>query len=212
MVAVVLAAVWGLGRGRLPPAEAVIRSRSFLWPALETILGWPWPEPWRWRPGAGADAIVTSGGGFSSPVRRWRRSCTLRDRLPGELGCPPRVLEPHLPADHAGRGGAAPGGGGRGRRFRGQACHTPPTLGILPNANVAYGVHELAVYDPMVPRAYFRTWQQLTGRRATTAGAPLVFCPALDTATLARRYGVEFVLVPGGATAPRGHGLGPTRR
>jgi len=56
----------------------------------------------------------------------------------------------------------------------------------------------------MTPRAYFRSWQQLTGRRATTAGAPLVFCPALTTATLARRYGVEFVLDPAGEATPRG--------
>ena len=205
VVAVVLAAVWGLGRGRLPPAEAVIRSRSFLWPALETILGLALAGALAVaaRSGRGrhrhlGGRLLEPGAAVAAVLLVCETAFLVSSGAPLVSSSP--TFLPTTPAVVALRqvvGDAVVG-------FGVQACHTPPTLGILPNANVAYGVHELAVYDPMVPRAYFRTWQQLTGRRATTAGAPLVFCPALDTATLARRYGVEFVLVPGGATAPRG--------
>ncbi len=204
-VGAVLGAVWAFGRGRLPPAEAVIRSRSFLWPTAETVLG---------LVGAGALMLAARSrrprhqhlGGRRPEPGAWVAAVLLacETAFLVSAGAPlvsssPTFL-PTTPAVAALRetvGDATVG-------FGVQACHSPPTLGILPNANVAYGVHELAVYDPMVPRAYFRSWQQLTGRRATTPGAPLVFCPGLDTATLARRYGVEFVLVPGGAAAPRG--------
>ena len=205
VIAALLAVVWVVGRGHLPHTEAVIRSRSFLWPTLETILG---------LTGAGAVALAARCG-------RGRHRLPGGRRLePGTwmaailLGCETAFLVssgsplvssspnflPTTPAEVAFRHAVGVSVVGFGK----QACHTPPTLGILQNANVAYGVHELSVYDPMIPRAYFRSWQALTGQRATTTGAPLVFCPAVKTASVARRYGVGFVLEPGGAPSPPG--------
>ncbi len=34
-----LAALWSAGRGHLPPSEAAVRSRSFLWPVVDTAVG-----------------------------------------------------------------------------------------------------------------------------------------------------------------------------
>jgi len=205
VLAVVLVAVWTLGRGRLPPSEAVIRSRSFLWPALETILG---------LAAAGALALAArkgrgrhrSAGGRSVEPGVWVAAALLvcETAFLVSSGAPLVSSSPTFLPTTPGVVALRQAVGASAVGFGTQACHTPPTLGILPNANVAYDVHELAVYDPMTPRAYFRSWQQLTGRRATTAGAPLVFCPALTTATLARRYGVEFVLDPAGEATPRG--------
>ena len=36
---VLVLAVWLFGRGHLPPAEASIRARSFLWPTIDTVVG-----------------------------------------------------------------------------------------------------------------------------------------------------------------------------
>jgi Bacterial membrane protein YfhO len=79
----------------------------------------------------------------------------------------------------------------------------PYSLGILQNDNIVYGVHEFAVYDPMTPRSYFSSWRSITGR---PAGIPTswIFCPAVTSATLARRYGVSIVLEPRGAPGPKG--------
>ena len=78
-----------------------------------------------------------------------------------------------------------------------------PSLGILPDANSAYGVSELSVYDTIVPSSYFRSWAGVTGQVATgtTQG---FFCPSITTAALARQYGVSYVLEPQGAPGPTG--------
>jgi Bacterial membrane protein YfhO len=87
--------------------------------------------------------------------------------------------------------------------FGAPACQAPPTLGIPANANIAYGVHELAVYDPMLPLRYYQAWAASTGRKA---GYPATsrYCPGVTTATMARSYGVSFVLEFHGAHGPTG--------
>jgi len=80
------------------------------------------------------------------------------------------------------------------------------SLGIRENLNVAYEIHELNVYDPMLPRAYFLTWKASTGQRQTRAGfqSYSTFCPGVTSTAIARRYGVSFVLEPPGARGPKG--------
>jgi hypothetical protein len=76
-------------------------------------------------------------------------------------------------------------------------------LGLLPDVNAVYGVHELSVYDPIIPRAYYESWTAATGQ---AAGIPSfnLFCPAVTSAAVARQYGVAFVLEPPGARGPAG--------
>jgi hypothetical protein len=69
-----------------------------------------------------------------------------------------------------------------------------PSLGIIPELNVAYGVSELAVYDPMVPRAYFSAWAAQTGGKPASGGW---FVPSITTAATARAFGVGYVLAAG---------------
>jgi hypothetical protein len=82
-------------------------------------------------------------------------------------------------------------------------CFLPPGLGIPENAQIAYGVQELALYDPMIPSAYYSSWTATTHE---SAGIPKdsVYCPGINTANLARLYGVSFVLEPAGASGPKG--------
>ena len=57
--------------------------------------------------------------------------------------------------------------------------------GIFPEANLGYGLAEFAAYDPLAPQGYFMV----------QSGAPYVE-PDIDSAALARRYGIEWILLP----------------
>ena len=82
-------------------------------------------------------------------------------------------------------------------------CLLPPGLGIRVNANVAYGVHQLAVYDPLTPSMYYTAWTKQTGRPAGYPGFSH-YCPAISTVQEARLYGVGYVLEPGRSPGPAG--------
>ena len=76
-------------------------------------------------------------------------------------------------------------------------------LGIRPNVNAMYGIHELNAYDPAIPKTYFTTWRALTGQSPGLASYN-EFCPLVNTVALARLFGVEFILEPHGRSGPQG--------
>jgi hypothetical protein len=85
-------------------------------------------------------------------------------------------------------------------------CYAGPALtrlGVLPESNSLFGLHEFDFYNPILPRGYFQSWR---GVSASSPGVPIYnsFCPALTSAAQARRYGIQFVLEPAGAPAPKG--------
>ena len=85
-------------------------------------------------------------------------------------------------------------------------CYAGPgltSLGVLPEANILYGLHELDFYDPVLPRGYIQSWADLS---TSAAGVPIYnsFCPELTTAAQARRFGVRYVLEPIHAKGPSG--------
>ena len=85
-------------------------------------------------------------------------------------------------------------------------CYDGPAvtaLGILPEANSLYGIHEFDFYDPVLPRAYLQSWGEVSSSRA---GVPIYnsFCPVLTTAEQARRFGVGYVLELAGHSGPTG--------
>jgi len=74
-------------------------------------------------------------------------------------------------------------------------------VGIRPNANIGYGVHEMVVYDPILPAAYFQAWAAAGGQRTPPSLNQLgIFCAQIKTAAQAREFGVRYVL-----EAPRHH-------
>lgn len=78
----------------------------------------------------------------------------------------------------------------------------PPSLGILPEANAAYGLAEVAAYDPILPKKYLSTWSRASGVASVpTEGG---FCPSMSSGSLARQFGVSYLLTPAGAPAPSG--------
>jgi len=74
-------------------------------------------------------------------------------------------------------------------------------VGFYPNINEPYGVDELALHDPVVSRAYFAAWPVA---HADPGGGTTLFVPDVDTVTLARRYGVAYVLTFPGRKPPSG--------
>lgn len=69
--------------------------------------------------------------------------------------------------------------------------------GIYPEANIGYGIRELAIHDPILPPAYLRTWPD----QAATTRAGLgnnVLVPSVGSAALARFYGASFILASPG--------------
>ncbi len=78
-----------------------------------------------------------------------------------------------------------------------------PALGLPQETNVAYAVHEVGIYDPIIPRLYFTSWQAATG---ASGGVPAfaAFCPTVNSASVARRFGIDFVLTAHGAGGPSG--------
>jgi hypothetical protein len=76
-------------------------------------------------------------------------------------------------------------------------------LGYYPNLNDVYGVHELDIYDPIIPKSYFVAWLKDTG---TVGGSQIynLFCPTVTTANEAREFGVGDILEPAGHRGPVG--------
>ena len=207
-VGVVLGALWLFARGTLPAAEASMRARSFLWPAAATLLGLVL-----------AGILVQVGARGSSASRavaraqrraRWWAAVALIACETGFLvtaGAPLLASSPTYLASSPAEVTLARAVGSSIVGFGTNSCFTHE-LGIVPDVNVALGVQEFALYDPLVPRTYNTSWETSTGQPAypvTSLGVPYsFFCPAVTSATLARRYGVEFVLEPARARGPDG--------
>jgi hypothetical protein len=79
-------------------------------------------------------------------------------------------------------------------------------LGIEADANIFFGVYELNLYDPIVPKAYFYEWDRETHTTAGPAGFNL-FCPDIATVAEARQLGISYILEPSGVAGPSGSTL-----
>jgi len=197
-----LALAIGLGVHRVAPNQA----GRFVWPAIEVVVG------------LGLALVLTTAGGNSTLLRR------VRDRRGALAGVLLVVQTAFLvttgvslwslstsyfsptPAVQALQGAAGGSVVGIG------PCRATPfslpysnEVGIRPDANIGYGVHEFAVYDATVPESYFRLWTTLSGSQLPS---PLhkvgVFCPQITTAAQARVFGVGFVLEPRHGRGPKG--------
>ncbi|MCL5048553.1 MAG: YfhO family protein [Firmicutes bacterium] len=73
-------------------------------------------------------------------------------------------------------------------------------VGFYPEANIGYGIRLFAIHDPLLPSAYYTSWP---GPAAKPNGGPGLFEPDVDSAALARRYGIGYILaIPGVAQPP----------
>jgi len=78
-------------------------------------------------------------------------------------------------------------------------------VGIRPNTNIAYGVREFAVYEPVLPTSYYTSWSAVSGQQlASSLRRVGLFCPQVTTAAEARLFGVRYVLVAPHTRRPAG--------
>jgi hypothetical protein len=203
IAAVLLLILWLVGRGNLSPSEATIRNNSFIWPLIATAAGLV------------VVGILTLVDRRAPNDRRAWSSVSTIGRLAGTLllavetafllasGAPlwTSTSTPFAPTQAVVALKGAVGNSVVG--FGAPLCFFSPGLGILPNAQLAYGVQELGLYDPLIPSAYFSSWAAMTH---TSAGnrRDFLYCPSVTTAAQARLYGVGFVLEPGGTKGPEG--------
>jgi len=208
----VVALMWLAGRGRLPSAEAAIRARSFVWPAVSVGVGLlvigalvMTAGRGRGRHSPGTSATSAAGGAGARPGR-WAGVVLLacETAFLVAAGAPLVSSSPGFLAPTAAEAALQRAVGPALVAFGARDCHVPPTLGIHQDVNVVYRVHELADWDPMVPEATFRSLKAATGRPAGAVGAPLTLCPAVGDAATARRYGIGFILEHGRGPEPRG--------
>ncbi len=200
----------GIGLGHLTPAQTSVRSASFLWPAIGVALCVVFLAARILRPRLGARgrkgmgwaafrrcstvaagtagiavllcaevAFCITGGGWllsstSRPLAVTRAVAALKQAVGDKL---------------VGIGACTENG------F--------PDLGIMPDVNIVYGVHELIGYDPIIPTTYYSSYGALTGGSKAPL-VPHVFCPAVTSVRIARFYGVSYVLEPPGVAGPRG--------
>ena len=199
-----VALLWLFGRGHLPPEEADIRSHSFVWPAVQSLVG-----------------LVAVGALLAGRRRTTTPAGNLPDRDVGlrrAVGIALLLVEsaflvvsgaslwtsssdffPSTPAEASLKQLAGSSLVG----FGAPLCFFPPGLGIEPNAQLAYGIDEFALYDPMIPNGYFSAWREQTHSYDGNANDS-AYCPVVKTVAQARLYGVGLVLERRGTPGPSG--------
>lgn len=203
-IAIVLGLVWLFARGKLPSYAAHVRAESFVWPAVSTAVG---------LIVLGTLAVV-----YRRSMDDTRRVRTLRlvtfgvagsllacqtiflviDDAPIPSSSPTEYKTvPAVTALHRAVGPALVGLGNFSGPLGGSG------LGLTPNVNLAYGIHEFAEYDPIAPSTYFTMWNS-TNHSYAGVQSVYVFVPSIDSATVARRYGVSYVLEGRGDPGPTG--------
>ncbi len=188
------------GSGALSRAEAAIRSRSFLWPAIELVAG------------AAAVAVLLIGHRGRAPGAHEHRtgSRSYRARRTAAVllvAAEAAFLLAATPNLWSSSKVAFPvtAGDSELERLVGQArvgfgicpsLSSQPNLGILAEANSAYGVAEISAYNSVVPRSWHTAWTAATGLPYVAKGELGAFCPSLPSASLARNFGVSYLLEP----------------
>ncbi len=199
--AVVLGLLFWASQGHLPteplttePMSHVVRDQAFVWPAVLVGVGL-------------AAVVVLVVGGRAGPGRRARLAATAAGvvLLGGQTAF---LLASGAPlVQSSAQGYRTSPSIARLQAVVGQArvgfgeptCH----LGFTPNVQDVYGVHELAVYDPIMPTSYFAEWGLSAGNPGGIAAANF-FCPAVTSAAQARRFGIGYLLEPTGTAGPPG--------
>jgi hypothetical protein len=199
-VAVVIAGLWLFYRGSLPPDEAALRSDAFIWPLVGIVVGLAvvFALAWADRRLGGRTLLRVTPGRLAGVVLLGCETAFLvASGAPLWTSSPtPYASTPALVALQRTVGSSVVALGQ-------PLCFLPPGLGIPENAQVDYGVQELALYDPMIPSAYYSSWREVS---TTPPGVvdDSVYCPGIATLGLARLYGVSYVVEPPGYPGPKG--------
>jgi hypothetical protein len=75
-------------------------------------------------------------------------------------------------------------------------------VGFYPEVNIGYRIRLFAIHDPLVPSAYFTSWP--VHAAAPARGGVGLFVPNVDSAPLARMYGISYILAGPHLAPPSG--------
>ncbi len=217
----VLAGVWFFGRGQLPPPLATIREQSFIWPIFEVIGGlfiiealWVLAR----NPQGTAARVVGNAGAWAGAIlvvmeaafllvsgSSWPSSSTTYFTPTPAVTSLQRTVGSSL----VGLGNGLCIGIFVNKAGHSIAGFTPlnEVVGVSPNVNLAYGIDELAAYDPIMPLEYTKAWESLTGQAPgllSELGSAAWYCPAVKSVSVARIYGVSYILETLKGQAPAG--------
>ena len=213
---VVLVALWVFGCFDLGPVDADLRRRSLLWPLATTaaaLVSVGVLALWTRRRKSGAGGWAPSGARSEG---RWPRPTpgrvvgvallTLETAFLVASGAPLWSASSHGVAVTPPVAGVVRAVSGANVGFGSITCYAGPGLsglGVLPEANILFGLHEFDFYDPILPKAYVDAWKDVS---PSLAAVPIYnsFCPRFTTAAEARRFGVAFVLDHRGDPGPTG--------
>ena len=195
---ILMTLLWLFGRnGGLPASPNAlraalfhVRTQSFLWPAVGLAVGLAGSLLVLWRPAAWR-LVAALLLGFESIFLVTSGVVQIGSSTQGI------VDTPAVKALKASVGNAVVGFGTGGLA---RECG----LGVTPEANIALQVHEMDTYDPIVPKSYFATWQQLSGTDGGGKNAYNLFCPSIQTVTEAQDLGIQYVIESAGNPGPPG--------
>jgi len=189
-------------------APAIDRHRaSLVWPLVQAVVGLGLAGTWLRAPRSGAhstsrDAVSSRWGPallvaletaflLNAGIPFWSVSSTYFPTNPAIT-----ELQHTVGTSLVGYGGC--------RSFR-YLTPSKAEVGIRPDANIGYQLHEFAVYDPILPARYFRAWKAISGERTPPALEQIgIFCAQITTVAEARVFGVGYVLEPVGRFGPAG--------
>ena len=204
---VLLGTLWVAGSGGLSPQDAGFRRESLLWPLATTaasllvVVALGTRSAKNLALSSSRRIPVPSVGHVAGGVLLLLETAFLVSAGAPLWSSSAQVLPPSAAVTALTKAvGGSTVGFGISTCFQGPAVSS---LGILPEVNSLFGVHQLDFYDPVFPRGYFPAWASVS---PSTAGVPIYnsFCPPVTTAVEARRFGVAFVLEPAGQAGPAG--------
>ena len=202
--------IWAFGRGQLPPVEATIRAKSFIWPAAEVgvglaVFGFLVVMGRRHRDRATGNPLLAR----SEPDRGSGPSDQL-DGIPRRPGCAVVVLRHGLPGPHPEGDGPAEGGRLVDRRVREFVLpDAPDTRHPARREHRLRGPRAGHLRSADARSTCSPSWDLSAGKYPSANGpsyaVPVsLFCPAVKTLTEARLFGVGFVLEQGHRKGPPG--------
>ena len=196
LAALLTAALWVFGRtaNNVPTYFRALveheHTASFLWPVIAIVIGLVVSGLLWWRPcwSTAGLSILIGTEVLSSLVAGSVLIASSPDGYPATAAV--QQLQRIVGNARLGTGEAAGAGA---------SC----PLGILPDANILFGVHQVNMNEPIMPKKYYSTWE---AQNHSVPGAATFsqFCPLITTAAQAWQLGVSYVLVSGGAPGPMG--------
>ena len=197
-MAVLLGIVWLVGRRGLTQSQINIRSHSFIWPAVEVVVGlivvWALSRAAVRARSQTTPSAIGAGSVAGSLLLLVTTGFLVVSGAPILSSSPKYPTSTPAVATLQRTVGNSIVGMGTSPAY-------PAFLGVMVNANLLYNVQEFTAYDPLTPRAYFSLYGTPTSVLDEFVD---ILSPAITSTRAARLYGISYLLEPSGVPGPDG--------